>query len=104
MLVLFYGTFWLLSCGGIDREELSNALFPAIVSGGVAYTICQSVVTMTDWSVHNPIVAIIYGIVFLLVYMVSLRVLFTNVLVELINYLPANRTIGRFLFFAQNPA
>ena len=99
VLVLCYVTFWLLSCGGIDRKELSHALFPAIISSGVAFTVCWGVVGMTDGMVQTPIAAVVYGLSFLLVYVVSLRILFRHVLAEFVNYLPGNRTIGRVLFF-----
>ncbi len=103
VLVLFCGVFWLLSCGGIDRKELSNALFPGFVSGALAYAACEGLVTMADWSLRNPIDALWYALCFGFLYIMSLRIFFTKLLAELVGYLPANRTIGRLLFFAPHP-
>ena len=103
LLVLAFGISWLLSCRGIDRQELSKALFPALAASGLAYAVCQSVVIMTDLSAQEPVIAMAYGILFVITYTLSLRLFFANVLVELLNYLPASRMIGRVLFVGQNP-
>lgn len=104
LLGLFFSAVWLLRCGGINRLELSNALFPAMLASGVAYSLCQGVVTISDWSVHNSGVAVAYAVLFLLAYVTTLRTLFADPLSELVEYLPANGAIGRFLRFRPNPA
>ncbi len=58
---------------------------------------------MTDLSAQEPVIAMAYGILFVITYTLSLRLFFANVLVELLNYLPASRMIGRVLFVGQNP-
>ncbi len=103
LLVLTFSISWLLSCRGIDRNELSKALFPAVAASGLAYAVCESVVIMTDLSAQEPVFALAYGILFVITYTLSLRLFFANVLVELLNYLPASRMIGRVLFVGQNP-
>ena len=104
IVVFLYGMFWLVRCGGIDRQALSKALFPAIVASGFGYLACAGVVTMMDWSVQNTLVAIMYGSVFLILYVLALRVLFADVLAEFVHYLPANKLIGRFLLVSQSAA
>lgn len=101
--VLLYATFWLYSCGGVAIRQLSDAIGPASVSGGVAYAVCQGVLAMTESSVQAPVAALLYILSFFLVYLLSLRMLFNNVLSELVGYLPAHRIIERLLFFRAHP-
>ena len=104
LLVLIFSISWLLSCHGIDRKELSKALVPAVAASGLAYAVCHSVVSMVGLSIQEPVIAIGYGILFIITYMLSVRLFFTDVLVELLNYLPGSRAIGRVLFVGQNPS
>lgn len=102
IVVLFIGTYWLLLCDGLSRKEVSNSVFPALVSSSIAYAVCQSSVSLTGLSPHDPSVALIYGIAFLSIYLIALRMLFSDLLIQLINYLPANRRIGRVLLFPRS--
>jgi O-antigen/teichoic acid export membrane protein len=98
ILALSYGTFWLLSCKGIERIELSSAFFPAIMASGFAYSICECVLAVVGRSVDNAAEVIVYGVVFLVLYLIVIRIFFAKPLFELVNYLPASVLIGRFLF------
>ncbi len=102
--VLSYGIFWLIRCGAIRREALSKALFPAIAASGFGYLVCGGAVAMTGWSVQNPPMAIAYGVVFLILYIVALRVVFSDALFDLVKYLPGNKLLGRFLLVSGSPA
>jgi len=104
ILVLLYGVFWLIHCGAIHREALSKALFPAISASALAYLACGGAVAVSGWSVQSPMMAFAFGIVFLLLYLLALRVFFSEALFDLVKYLPGNKFIGRVLRVSQSPA
>ena len=101
-VVFFYGAFELVSSSGIAREAFSKAIIPAMVSSGVGYMFAEGLSTMLNWSVHEPGAAFMYAMSFVVIYVFCLRFLFRSFLVELLNYLPARRTIGRCLFFKES--
>jgi len=102
IVALGYGIFWLLSCGAMKREQLSKALLPPIVSSGVAYAICQGIMTAAAASVDSTMVAALYAAGYFFVYTVFLRLVFAGTLIELVRYLPGNRAIGRVLMLGRS--
>ena len=104
ILVLFYAIFWLIHCGAIQRKALSKALFPAIAASAIAYSLSAGVVAMMGWSLQTPLMAFSYGVVFFALYVIALRLLFSDALFDLVKYLPGNKWIGRFLLISRSPA
>jgi O-antigen/teichoic acid export membrane protein len=101
--VFLYGAAGLLSSSGIARDALSKALGPAIVASAVAYAVTEGISTTLRWQLDEPAIATLYASSFVLVYLCSLRLLFRGFFVELVDYLPGKRTIGRFLLLKQSP-
>jgi len=101
LAVLAYGIYVILAGGAMRRRELSNALFPPIAASGIAYVVCEGVLSMTAGLVDTAPVVMLYPIAYLIVYAAFLRVIFGDVLVELVRYLPGNRMLSRVLMFGQ---
>jgi len=101
LMVLACSLYWLLSCRAVKRKDLSDALFPAMLSSGMAYAVCGAVIGAMGWSLGSVATMLTYLGLFSIAYLSCLRIIFPQLLKELVGYLPGNGVVGRFLFVSR---
>jgi len=94
-IVLYWG---LCHNAGAHWLGLTSAVAPPIIASIFAYLGCLFVFDALNIAPIKFSLAMIYGIQFLFVYCLVLRLLFLNQLGEMIEYLPAKK-IARAVFF-----
>ena len=76
-------------------------MLPPIVGISAAYLYCEVFFKLTQIDKNIFIAAVFYGVQFIAVYCLVLRLFFLNSLKELIKYLPGNKTINSVLLIRE---
>ncbi|MEO5717675.1 MAG: oligosaccharide flippase family protein [Chthoniobacterales bacterium] len=97
-IVLVVVLTWLIRLSALTGKGLFFAFAPALVgcllSGFVTFTAFE----LAQQSVAPFLAAVIWGLVFLTLYTLTIRVLFPRALTDLVRYFPARAVLGRALF------
>lgn len=89
--------FWLWKAKGISIDALVYALAPASLGILSAASFCEIIFRAAGADINKFWVAAFYGVVFLLIYGLFLRLFFANSLRELVQHMPRNFVFMRVL-------
>lgn len=102
LIIMTLLAFWLHECHAVAWRGVGAALLPAIISSGVAALGATALLRFTfGFKPDNFWHAMEWGVVFLPLYLVVLRLGFLNQLSALVHYFPARDRIGRLLLLPQ---
>jgi len=91
-------TIWLKQFRALSLPGIFYAFIPPLIAGLIAWGALHLFVTNTyDRGEFSVPISVVWGASFSLLYMVILRIGFSRQLAELANYLPASKSINRFL-------
>lgn len=91
----------LLKIGAVSLRGLGAAFFPPVACAAASYLVASAVGRLLMRSLGADFVsAAVWGTIFLLSYVVALRLAFTDQLRQLVSYLPARAPISRLLLLA----
>jgi O-antigen/teichoic acid export membrane protein len=93
--------YWLAQGGGLRLSSVAAAFGPAATAAATGALVAQGAfrLFMTNWPAIP--VLVVYGSVFGLIYLGSLRLLFPSLLHELTGYFPKSEHVHRWLGFAE---
>lgn len=83
----------------VDVSAIRNAIYQPVVGVALAFAVTEGLRGISQMSLEGPILLLVYGPVFSVVYLTSMRLFFARHFLELVGRMPAGRYVRRILFF-----
>lgn len=94
--LILYG--WLCHAKGAQWSSLMIAIFPPVMASLCAYVSCEGLFKYAGIDESVFVAALGYGMQFLLVFLIVIRLLFSKYLEQIIDYLPRKNMIRSLIF------